>query len=109
MKIKTSSGFECDIDERKAKDIRLQDAIMSYVPLEEKENKSEEEKLKAVTLLHKIFDFILDEDVKEALGKHIEDEDGFRDSEKFYKEFGEIFKKIIQGNSTVKKSSPSPD
>ena len=95
MKIKTKSGFECNINERRLKDWR-------YVKAAAKINKNENEAdvLEAVTFA---IPFILGDDGEAALLAHVE-ENGAVDAEKIMKEFLEVTQ--IAGEK-VKKSQSS--
>ena len=94
MKIKTQSGFECNINERRLKDWR-------YVKAAAKINSgNEEEVLNAVTFA---VPFLLGEDGDEALTKYVE-VDGVSDTERVLAEFIEITK---AAGEKIKKSQSS--
>ena len=94
MKIKTKSGFECNINERRLKDWR-------YIKAAAKINGGNEaDILEAVTFA---VPFLLGDDGEAALMSHIE-EDGTFDTEKMFAEFLEITQ--IAGEK-VKKSQSS--
>lgn len=94
MKIKTKSGFECNINERRLKDWR-------YVKAAAKINSGNEaDILAAVTFA---VPFILGEDGEAALMAHIEDQGAF-DSEKMIMEFIEITR---TAGEKIKKSQSS--
>lgn len=84
MKIKTKSGFECNINERRLKDWR-------YIKAAAKMNKAvkEQNEGEMVTELAFSVPFLLGEDGEAALMAHIED-DGVVDSERLVAEYIEI-------------------
>ena len=94
MKIKTKSGFECNINERRLKDWR-------YVKAAAKINGGNEaDIIEAVTFA---VPFLLGEDGEAALMNYVE-EDGAVDSEKLLAEFLEVTR--IAGEK-IKKSQSS--
>lgn len=95
MKIKTKSGFECNINERRLKDWR-------YIKAAAKMNEGDQTEI-AVALAFAV-PFLLGDDGEAALIKHLEDDEGVADSEKLVQEFIEITQ--IAGEK-VKKSQSS--
>lgn len=94
MKIKTKSGFECNIDERRLKDWR-------YVKAAAKINSGNEAAiLEGITIA---IPFLLGEDGEKALMAHIEDQGAF-DSDKMILEFLEVTK---AAGEKIKKSQSS--
>lgn len=85
-KVKTSSGFECEIDEKNLDDMRLLDLVA------EVSNGN-------TTKLTEIMDKVLG-DQKEKLYKYIEDEHGRVPVEKASNEITEIFQKINTGKNS---------
>ena len=95
MKIKTKSGFECNINERRLKDLR-------YIKAAAKMNEGNEGEM-AVQLAFAV-PFLLGEDGEKALMAHVEDKDGIIDAERLVSEFLEVTQ--IAGEK-VKKSQSS--
>jgi hypothetical protein len=95
MKIKTKSGFSCNLNEKKAKDWRFCRALVKC------ESKDESTLLEGITF---VVPFLLGEDGEAKLIKHLEDKDGVASVELVMSEFKEILKQI----GDAKKSQPSP-
>lgn len=104
MRIKTKSGFKCEINERKLIDRRF---IELYAGLLKANEKKDEKKL--ALLSSEISNFLLDENIRDALGKHIEDKDGIQDISVYNSEVFEILSELQNSDSTIKKSLPSQD
>lgn len=85
-KVKTSSGFECEIDEKNLDDMRLLDLVAEV---------SEGNTAKISSIINKVL-----RDQKEKLYKHIEDEHGRIPIEKASNEIAEIFQKINTGKNS---------
>ena len=95
MKIKTKSGFECNVNERRLKDWRYVKAAAKL------SSNNESEIVEALTFA---VPFLLGEDGEAELMKHVEDEEGVVDSEKMVAEYIEVTQ--IAGEK-VKKSQSS--
>ncbi len=85
-KVKTSSGFECEIDEKNLDDMRLLDLVAEV---------SEGNTAKLPDIINRVLG-----DEKEKLYKHIEDEHGRVPVEKASDEITEIFRKISTGKNS---------
>ena len=85
-KVKTSSGFECEIDEKNLDDMRLLDLVAEV---------SNGNTTKLSEIINKVLG-----DQKEKLYKHIEDEHGRVPVEKASGEITEIFRKISTGKNS---------
>ena len=81
MKVKTKSGFECNVNERRLKDWR-------YIKAAAKLKEGNEEA--AISALTFAVPFLLGEDGEAALMSHIEDDEGIADSERLLAEYTEI-------------------
>lgn len=79
MKIKTKSGFVCDVNENKAKDWRFTKALAKW--------ENEETTLVGMTFC---IPFLLGEDGEEKLMNHVKESDGSIPSSKVISEFREI-------------------
>lgn len=95
MKIKTKSGFVCDVDERKAKDWRFAKLLAKA-----------DEDSSAISAISDMVTYLLGEDGESKLMEHVKDKDGFIPSSDVIAEFKEIMK--LCGES-VKKSASSPE
>lgn len=100
MKIKTKSGFECTINERRLKDWRYIKAVAKMNEAIKNQDESEAAKVLTFTI-----PFLLGEDGEAALMSHVEDEDGIVDSERFVSEYIEITQ--IAGEKVKKSQSSS--
>ena len=80
MKIKTKSGFVCNINENKVKDWRYVEAIALW------NSKSQTD---SMTGMHQAITFLLG-DEKEKLMAHVTDKDGYIPAETLINEFREI-------------------
>ena len=85
-KVKTSSGFECEINEKNLDDMRLLDLVAEV---------SNGNTTKLSEIINKVLG-----DQKEKLYKHIEDEHGRVPVEKASGEITEIFQKITTGKNS---------
>lgn len=85
-KVKTSSGFECEIDEKNLDDMRLLDLVAEV---------AEGNTTKLSAIISRALG-----DQKEKLYKHIEDEHGRVPVEKASDEITEIFQKINTGKNS---------
>lgn len=97
MKIKTKSGFACDIDEKKYKDWRF----IEY--LAQMDSEDESEQLFGTT---KAVSFLFGKEGKEALMKHVSDKDGNIDARKVMSEFKEV---LTLTSAELKKSQSSQE
>ena len=95
MKIKTKSGFVCDVDEKRGKDWRFTKALAKM--------ENDETALVGVSVC---VPFLLGEDGEKKLMDHVKEEDGSIPSEKVISEFREIL--VLLGEK-VKKSASSPE
>lgn len=98
MKVRTKSGFECNVNERRLKDWR-------YVKAAAKMNEGDEAGI--ASALTFAIPFLLGEDGEAALMKHVEDEDGVVDSEKFVAEYVEITQAVRDKAKKSQSSSSS--
>ena len=99
MKIKTKSGFECNINERRLKDWRYIKAAANMNKAVKEQNEGE-----IATALAFSVPFLRGEDGEAALMAHIED-DGVVDSERLVAEYIEITQ--IAGEKIKKSQSSS--
>jgi len=90
VKIQTTSGFVCNVDERKAKDWNFLEALVDC------DNENESIALRGIT---KVVPLLLGTNEFEKLKKHVE-KDGFTDVEVIMSEFKEILEQI--GEKTKK-------
>ena len=90
VKIQTTSGFVCNVDERKAKDWNFLEALVDC------ESENETIALRGIT---KVVPLLLGTNEFEKLKKHVE-KDGFTDVEVIMSEFKEILEQI--GEKTKK-------
>ena len=90
VKVQTTSGFVCNVDERKAKDWNFLEALVDC------ENENESIALRGIT---KVVPLLLGTNEFEKLKKHVE-KDGFTDVEVIMSEFKEILEQI--GTQTKK-------
>lgn len=95
MKIKTKSGFVCDVDENRGKDWRFTKALAKM--------ENDETALVGVSFC---VPFLLGEDGEKKLMEHVKEEDGSIPSDKMISEFREIL--VLLGEK-VKKSASSPE
>ena len=95
MKIKTKSGFEVNINERRLKDWR-------YIKAAAKMNEGDQSEI--ATQLAFAVPFLLGADGEAALMKHVEDSDGIVDSERLIAEYIEVTQIV---GEKVKKSQSS--
>lgn len=96
MKIKTSSGFECNINERCFNDWR-------YIQSMKKVQSGEDALI--IDGITSVVSLVLGKE-EQRLIEHIADGDGFADTTKLVREFNEI---VTIAGEKVKKSKPSPD
>lgn len=94
LNIKTKSGFECEIDERAFKDLRLLKVLAKL-------DKGDD--LEQINATLDVAEFLLGKRQYKKLENHVKDEDGFIDSLKFADEVGEILNGSSQSSDTVKK------
>lgn len=90
VKVQTTSGFVCNVDERKAKDWNFLETLVDC------ENENESIALRGIT---KVVPLLLGTNEFEKLKKHVE-KDGFTDVEVIMSEFKEILEQI--GTQTKK-------
>lgn len=90
VKVQTTSGFVCNVDERKAKDWNFLEALVDC------ENENESVALRGIT---KVVPLLLGTNEFERLKKHVE-KDGIADVEIVMSEFKEILEQI--GEKTKK-------
>lgn len=90
VKVQTTSGFVCNVDERKAKDWNFLEALVDC------ENENESIALRGIT---KVVPLLLGTNEFEKLKKHVE-KDGVTDVEVIMSEFKEILEQI--GTQTKK-------
>lgn len=98
MKVKTKSGFECEIDENKLKDWR-------YVSTAARLAKSPEDEVSLIDGFDYLIRFILGEEQKNKFLEHLAETEGICDSETVINSFKEITSKA---GEKLKKSASSP-
>ncbi|MBQ1574430.1 MAG: hypothetical protein IIZ78_25190 [Clostridiales bacterium] len=95
MDVKTRSGFECKVNERKLKDWRFAKALAKC------DSGDESKVLDGLTF---VVPFLLGEDGEESLMKHVEDADGIVSTESVISEIRNIIELV---GEEVKKSQSS--
>lgn len=95
MDVKTRSGFECKVNERKLKDWRFAKALAKC------DSGDESKVLDGLTF---VVPFLLGEDGEESLMKHVEDADGIVSTETVISEIRNIIELV---GEEVKKSQSS--
>lgn len=95
MDVKTRSGFECKVNERKLKDWRFAKALAKC------DSGDESKVLDGLTF---VVPFLLGEDGEESLMKHVEDADGIVSTENVISEIRNIIELV---GEEVKKSQSS--
>ena len=81
MKIETSSGFKCEVNENKARDWRFTKALAKW------DSADGSKILEGVT---EVVPFLLGEEGEKKLIQHVTDADGIADTAKILEEFKEI-------------------
>ncbi len=94
MKIKTKSGFACNVNENKMKDWRFVKALAKC------DSKDESIQLEGITF---VVPFLFGEEGEQALIKHVE-KDGVAFAEDIFKEFSEVLSLV---SKELKKSQSS--
>ena len=97
MKIKTKSGFTCEVNEEKVKDWRFCKSLAKC------DSGDESAMLQGITF---VVPFLLGEDGEEALLKHITNKEGLAPTEKIIEEFKDIMNQLGEAS---KKSQSSQD
>ena len=95
MDVKTRSGFECKVNEKKLKDWRFAKALAKC------DSGDESKVLDGLTF---VVPFLLGEDGEESLMKHVEDADGIVSTESVISEIRNIIELV---GEEVKKSQSS--
>lgn len=95
MKIKTKSGFVCEIDENRADDWDFCDYLLMC-----------DSEATMVQGIKKAVPFLLGEKNESALKEHVKEKDGRVPASKIIAEFQEILE-LIKQNNNLKKSSSS--
>jgi hypothetical protein len=95
MDVKTRSGFECKVNERKLKDWRFAKALAKC------DSGDESKVLDGLTF---VVPFLLGEDGEESLMKHVEDADGIVSTESVISEIRNIIELV---GEEIKKSQSS--
>lgn len=95
MDVKTRSGFECKVNERKLKDWRFAKALAKC------DSGDESKVLDGLTF---VVPFLLGEDGEESLMKHVEDAEGIVSTETVISEIRDIIELV---GEEVKKSQSS--
>ncbi len=95
MDVKTRSGFECKVNERKLKDWRFAKALAKC------DSGDESKVLDGLTF---VVPFLLGEDGEESLMKHVEDADGIVSTETVISEIRNIIELV---GEEIKKSQSS--
>lgn len=85
MKIKTKTGFFCEVNEKKVQDWRFTKALAKC------DSKDESTMLEGLSY---VVPFLLGEDGEAALINHIEDEDGIASTVDMMNEFKDIITKV---------------
>lgn len=97
MKIKTKSGFVCNINEKRCKDWRFVKLLAQM------DSEDESKQLVGTT---EAVSFLFGKEGEEALMKHVTDKDGLVDGGLLLAEFKEVLK--LAGDE-IKKSQSSPE
>lgn len=97
MKIKTKSGFSCEVSDKKIGSWNLIDL---FTDIREAAKKNDAATLTSTT--KQLYTFLLGEEGYEALKDHLKDEDGIVDSTLIANEFNEI---LTLANAKKSKSS----
>ncbi len=97
MKVKTKSGFACELNEQKCKDWRFVKFLAQM------DSEDESEQLVGTT---RAVSFMFGKESEEALMKHVTDKDGIVDSSKLLAEFKEI---LQLASAELKKSQSSQE
>lgn len=95
MKITTSEGFECEINERKFTDYRFLQLMRKFY------SKDETEQFDAMS---KLVPYVLGNDQEDSLVEFCSDETGYADQAKVLKTFEEIFDAAKEESQKAKKS-----
>lgn len=85
MKIKTKSGFTCEINEKK---VGSWNAIEMYTGISKAAEELQYDKV--MNLTAELYKFMLGDDGYKALCEHLKDDDGIVDAATITKEFNEI-------------------
>lgn len=94
MKVKTKSGFVCEVDENRADDWDFCDYLLMC-----------DSEATLVQGIKKAVPFLLGEKNENALKEHVREKDGRIPASKMIAEFQEILDLIKQNNETKKSSS----
>lgn len=97
MKIKTKSGFACEVNENKIKDWRFVKALANC------DSEDESKRLEGITFA---VPFLFGKNGEEALIKHISDNDGIASTNLIINEFKEVMRLI---GEEAKKSQSSQE
>ena len=97
MYVRTKSGFECNINERKLKDWTFAKALAKC------DSGDESQALEGATF---IVPFLLGKDGEEALMEHLKDDEGIVETAAILREVKEI---IALMSAEIKKSQSSPE
>lgn len=97
MKVKTKSGFVCELNEQKCKDWRFVKLLAQM------DSEDESEQLVGTT---RAVSFMFGKESEEALMEHVTDKDGIVDSSKLLAEFKEI---LQLASAELKKSQSSQE
>jgi hypothetical protein len=94
IKVKTSTGFQCEVDARAIKDVRFLRAIKRL-----SEGKSD---LDAMNAVLDLWELVLGPEGVDRLGEHCADEDGYQDTDKMTAEVTEILEQLKAKDNDIK-------
>lgn len=97
MKVKTTSGFKCNVNENKVKDWRFVKALAKC------DSKNDSQILEGLSF---VVPFLLGEDGEEALIQHVADKDGIASADLIIGELREI---LVLAGEELKKSQSSQE
>ena len=95
VKIKTESGFECEVNENSLRDWRFIHALRDM---------SQKDSLVRMQGVYNMILLVLGEEGEKALSEHVKDETGFIDALKMAAEVNEIVTKLKDTSSSIKNS-----
>lgn len=90
QQVKTSSGFQCEIDTEVMDDMEILDLLLEM----------EDNPKNSLIYYNKIMKKMMDEETKNRLYAHIREENGRVPASKFATEFNEIFKALKDGKKS---------
>ena len=90
QQVKTSSGFQCEIDTEVMDDMEILDLLLEM----------EDNPKNSLIYYNKIMKKMMDEETKNRLYDHLREENGRVPASKFATEFNEIFKALKDGKKS---------